>query len=79
MFRHTSASARLQATDHGAPVSIFTVSRELGHGSESFVKEIYGHLGTVRHRARVVEYRVDQHRKVLREQLAALRSGPGEQ
>jgi len=78
MFRHTYASARLQTTDHGAPVSIFTVSRELGHGSESLVQRIYGHLGTVRHRARVVEYRLDQHRKVLREQLAALRSGAGE-
>jgi hypothetical protein len=42
------------------------------------LKRIYGHLGTVRHRARVVEYRVDQHRKALREQLAALRSGAGE-
>ena len=42
------------------------------------VKRIYGHLGAVRHRARVVEYRVYQHRKVLREQLAALRSGAGE-
>ena len=37
--------------DHGAPVSIFTVSRELGHGSEALVKRIYGYLGTVRHRS----------------------------
>ena len=78
MFRHTSASARLQTTDQGAPVSIFTVSRELGHGSESLVKRINGHLSTVRHRAKVVEYRVEQHKKVLKEQLAALRSGVGE-
>jgi len=77
MFRHTYASARLQTTDHGAPVSIFTVSRELGHGSENLVKRIYGHLGTVRHRAKVVEYRVEQHQKVLKEQLAALRSRVG--
>ena len=62
---------------HGAPVSIFTVSRELGHGSEALVKRIYGHLGTVRHRANVVEYRVEQHKKVLKEQLAALRLGAG--
>src|SRR5438270_5853953 len=34
IFRHTYASARLQTMDHGAPVSIFKVSRELGHGSE---------------------------------------------
>ena len=78
MFRHTYASARLQTTDHGAPVSIFTVSRELGHGSEALVKRIYGHLGTVRHRANVVEYRVEQHKKVLKEQLAALRVGAGQ-
>ena len=77
IFRHTYASARLQTMDHGAPVSIFTVSRELGHGSEALVKRIYGHLGTVRHRAKVVEYRVQQHKKVLKEQLAALRLGAG--
>jgi len=79
IFRHTYASARLQTMDHGAPVSIFTVSRELGHGSEALVKRIYGHLGTVRHRAKVVEYRVEQHKKVLKEQLAALRVGAGKQ
>ena len=77
IFRHSYASARLQTMDHGAPVSIFTVSRELGHGSEALVKRIYGHLGTVRHRAKVVEYRVQQHKKVLKEQLAALRLGAG--
>lgn len=64
--------------DRGTPVSIFTVSRELGHGSEAPVKRIYGHLGTVRHRAKVVEYRVEQHRSVLKEQLTALRAGAGE-
>lgn len=77
IFRHTYASARLQTLDRGAPVSVFTVSRELGHGSEALVKRIYGHLGTVRHRARAVEYRVGQHQKLLKEQLAALRSGAG--
>jgi integrase len=47
--------------DAGAPISSFTVSRELGHGSETMVKDIYSHLGTVRHRSEVVEYRIDQH------------------
>ena len=42
------------------------------------MKRIYGHLGTVRHRANVVEYRVGQHRKVLKKQLAALHSGAGQ-
>jgi hypothetical protein len=51
---------------------------ELGHGSEALVRRIYGHLGTVRHRAKVVEHRVEQHKKVLKEQLDALRSGAGE-
>jgi hypothetical protein len=32
MFRHTYCSARLQTLDGGAPVSPFTVSKELGHG-----------------------------------------------
>ena len=75
LFR--SSSRLTVKIDHGAPVSIFTVSRELGHGSEALVKRIYGHLGTVRHRAKVVEYRVEQHRGVLRAQLAALRAGAG--
>jgi integrase len=72
MFRHTYCAARLQTLDHGAPVSIYTVGRELGHGGESMVRRVYGHLGTVRHRAEVVEYRVEQHRDKLGERLAAL-------
>jgi integrase len=63
MFRHTYCSARLQTLDHGAPVSIYTVSRELGHGSAKMVERTYAHLGTVRHRAEVVELRVEQHRE----------------
>lgn len=61
MFRHTYTAARLQTTDRGAPVSLFTVSRELGHGGDSLVKRVYGHLGTVRHRAETVEFRVANH------------------
>lgn len=60
MFRHTYASARLQTTDGGAPVSPFTVSRELGHRSLDMVTRVYGHLGTIRERQAVVEYRVEQ-------------------
>jgi integrase len=59
MFRHTYCSARLQTLDHGAPVSPFTVARELGHGGMTLVNKIYGHLGNVRHRAEVVEYPVE--------------------
>lgn len=72
MFRHTFCAARLQTLDSGAPVSPFTVSRELGHGSRTMVEEVYSHLGTVRHRSEVVEYRVEQHEERLRERLSQL-------
>jgi integrase len=75
MFRHTYCSARLQTLDQGAPVSIYTVGRELGHGGDSLVKRVYGHLGQVRHRAEVVEYRVEQHRAKLEDRLVALTGG----
>jgi integrase len=69
MFRHSYCAARLQTLDGGAPVSPFTVSRELGHGSGAMVEEIYSHLGTVRHRADVVEYRIQQHQATLADRL----------
>lgn len=50
-------------------MSPFTVSRELGHGSRAMVEDIYSHLGTVRHPADVVEYRIEQHRKAVADQL----------
>src|SRR5690606_2665932 len=56
MFRHTYCAARLQTLDRGAPVSEYTVAREMGHGGFSLVRRIYGHLGTVRHRAEAPEY-----------------------
>jgi integrase len=71
-FRHTYCAARLQTLEGGAPVSPFTVSRELGHGSGAMVEEIYAHLGTVRHRSEVVEYRLEQHAGVLADRLAKL-------
>jgi integrase len=61
MFRHSYTSARLQTLDGGAPVSPFTVSRELGHGSGAMVEAVYSHLGVIRHRSEVVEYRIEQH------------------
>ena len=56
MFRHSYAAARLQTLDHGAPVSVYTVSRELGHASTTMVQKVYAHLGEIRHRAEVVEF-----------------------
>ncbi len=72
MFRHTYCSARLQTLDHGAPVSAYSVGRELGHGGDALVRRIYGHLGDIRHRAEVVEYRVEQFSSELEERLAAM-------
>ena len=72
IFRHTYCAARLQTLDRGAPVSLYTVSRELGHGSEEMVRRVYSHLGTVRHRAEAVEYRVEQHYQRLGDQLVLL-------
>lgn len=73
LFRHTYCAARLQTLDNGAPVSTFTVSRELGHGGTSLVKRVYGHLGDVRHRSEVVEYRTEQHGGKLSVALSELR------
>jgi integrase len=73
IFRHTYCAARLQSLDGGQPVSIYTVSRELGHGSTAMVQRVYSHLGEVRHRSENVEYRIEQQRKRLNnEQREAL-------
>jgi len=73
MFRHTYCAARLQTLDRGAPVSEFTVARELGHGGEAMVRRVYGHLGQVRHRAEHVEYHIEAFQDKLKGRLAALR------
>lgn len=72
MFRHSWCSARLQTLDHGAPVSSDVVRREMGHESPRLVERIYGHLGTVRHRSEVVEYRIEQHQERLGDRLKDL-------
>lgn len=73
IFRHTYTAARLQTVDQGAPVSVYTVAREMGHGGEAMVRKVYGHLGQVRHRSEVVEYRIDQHAAKLGPRLESLR------
>ena len=71
-FRHTYCAARLQTLDQGAPVSTYTVARELGHESEAMVRRVYAHLGTIRHRSEVVEYRIEQHVERLGDRLQRL-------
>jgi integrase len=75
-LRHTYCAARLQTLDGGAPVSIYTVSRELGHTSPAMVHRVYAHLGAIRHRSGVVEYRVEQHRAMLGTRLHLLSQAP---
>lgn len=74
IFRHTYCAARLQTTDAGAPVAKYTVARELGHGGTQLVDRIYGHLGEIRQREEVVEYRADRYRKKLGPRLQRLRA-----
>ncbi len=74
MFRHTYCAARLQTLDRGAPISEYTVAKELGHGGRAMVERVYGHLGQIRHRSEVIEYRTEQHEDVLGERLTALRT-----
>ncbi len=73
-FRHTYASARLQTLDEGRPVSVYTVAKELGHSDTAMIERVYGHLGEIRHRSKVVEYRVNQHGKHLGRRLVVLRA-----
>jgi integrase len=69
LFRHTYTAMRLQTLDNGAPVSLFTVARELGHGSVALIEQTYGHLLKQRAGQRLdrVEYRP---LKIAREKTA---------
>ncbi|MQA91868.1 MAG: tyrosine-type recombinase/integrase [Gemmatimonas sp.] len=66
MFRHTYCAARLQTLDNGAPISVYTVAKELGHGGDAMVRRVYGHLGAIRHRSEHVEFRVEDHIKSVK-------------
>ena len=72
MFRHTYCAARLQTLDGGAPVAVYSVSRELGHSSTAMVERVHSHMGTIRNRSEQVEYRVEQHAERLGDPLTAL-------
>jgi hypothetical protein len=44
-------------------------SQACWHGSEDTVRRVYPHLGEVRHRSEVVEFRVEQHLERLGDRL----------
>ena len=73
MFRHTFCAAALQLLDGDEPISVYTVSRWMGHGGTALVNRTYSHRGTVRHRAKVLEYRVEAFASILGDRLAAVR------
>lgn len=60
-LRHTYTAARIQTLDRGAPVSIYTVARELGHRSTSMIEDRYGHLHdrAAAGGSEVVEFRIE--------------------
>jgi integrase len=74
IFRHTYCAARLQTMDNEKPIAQFTVSDELGHNSAQMVRDIYGHVGTVRHRSEVVEYPLEPYMLQLKPRLERLQT-----
>ena len=65
-FRHSYTAARLQTLEHGAPVHIWQVARELGHQSTKQIETRYGHLARVTERTEVVEFRVSGQRPLTK-------------
>ena len=57
-FRHTYATARLQTTDGGKQIALWTVAKELGHKTVALVEDTYGHPNHFRPRGEAVEYRL---------------------
>jgi hypothetical protein len=49
-----------------------TVAKELGHGGDAMVRRVYGHIGEVRQRAAVLEYRVEAFTEQLADRLTGL-------
>ncbi len=70
--RHGLLEHHVTELDNGAPVSPFTVGKELGHGGTAMVERVYSHLGEVRHRSEVVEYQIKHHREALGKRLTKL-------
>lgn len=72
-LRHTYCAARIQTVEHGHPVSLYTVARELGHSSTRLIERRYGHLLTNRRtRGEVVEFRPETYEEEIGERLHEL-------
>jgi integrase len=72
-FRHSYTAARLETLDHGQPVSVYRVAKELGHSSTAMIEKTYGHVGRVRHRSEEIEFRVGDFEDKLGDRLEKLR------
>ena len=59
IFRHTYTTARLQTTDGGKQISLWTVAKEMGHKNVSRIEDTYGHPSHFRPRGEVVEYLIE--------------------
>ena len=71
-FRNSYAAARLQTLDAGHSIQMYTVARELGHASLNMLTHIYGHVGKVKERKEVVEFRIEDYPE-QQEKLDAIR------
>ena len=48
------------------------MAKDSGHSGTAMIEKSYGHLGEVRHRSEVVEYRVEQHTAKLGARLSQM-------
>lgn len=78
MLRHTYTAARIQTLDRGAPVSLYTVARELGHASTDMIEDRYGHLHdrAVLGGTEEVAFRIEHHEETLKARIRALSEAP---
>ena len=74
-FRHTWCAARLGCLIGGAPISVYQVSREVGHSSEDLARRIYRHVAATPHRSDYVEYQLEQHLEKLESRFRDLGLG----
>ncbi|MGZ3373721.1 MAG: tyrosine-type recombinase/integrase, partial [Gemmatimonadaceae bacterium] len=68
-LRVTYCAARLQSLDNGHPVAMFTVQKEMGHGSLDMIQRVYGRLGQFRPRTEGVSYDVMKKGDALMQQV----------